>query len=99
MVRKAASDARAWMAAQTGDPIDMLRRMKFDAVGYHPIEGRALNLVEQINQEGGKDSGLCLILHKPESLPLPYLRKSLGRSSALPDQQSPELNRCRSSPE
>jgi hypothetical protein len=24
--------------------------MKFAAVGYHPIDGRALNLVEQINQ-------------------------------------------------
>lgn len=50
LVRKAATDARAWMVAQTGDPLDMLRRMKFDAVGYHPIDGRALNLVEQINQ-------------------------------------------------
>jgi hypothetical protein len=50
LVRKAAADARAWMAAQTGDPLDMLRRMKFDAVGYHPIDGRALNMVEQINQ-------------------------------------------------
>ena len=49
LVRKAAADARAWMAAQTGDPPDMLRRMKFDAVGYHPSDGRALNLVEQIN--------------------------------------------------
>jgi len=27
---------------QTGDPLDMLRQMKFDAVGYHPIEGHAL---------------------------------------------------------
>lgn len=29
LVRKAAADARAWMAAQTGDSLDMLRRMKF----------------------------------------------------------------------
>ena len=50
LIRKAAADARAWMAAQTGDPLEMLRRMKFHAVGYHPIDGRALNLVEQINQ-------------------------------------------------
>jgi hypothetical protein len=49
-VRKAAVDAHAWVAAQTGDPIDFLRRMKFDRVGFHPIEGHALNMVEQINQ-------------------------------------------------
>jgi hypothetical protein len=29
---------------------DLLRRMKFDPVGYHPIEGQPLNFVEQINQ-------------------------------------------------
>jgi hypothetical protein len=28
----------------------MLRQMKFKPVGFHPIEGHALNLVEQINQ-------------------------------------------------
>ena len=28
----------------------MLRRMKFEPVGFHPIEGYALNIVEQINQ-------------------------------------------------
>ena len=49
-VRKAAADAHAWVAEQTGDPIDFLRRMKFDRVGFHPIEGHALNMVEQINQ-------------------------------------------------
>jgi hypothetical protein len=38
------------MAEQTGYSIDMLRRMKFDLIGYHPIDGRSLNLVEQINQ-------------------------------------------------
>ena len=47
-VRKAAAEAHAWVAAQTGDPIDFLRRMKFDRVGFHPIEGHALNMVEQI---------------------------------------------------
>ena len=31
LVRKAAADTRAWMVAQTGDPLDMLSRMKFDA--------------------------------------------------------------------
>jgi hypothetical protein len=41
---------RAWIAKQTGDPLLMLRQMKFQAVGYRPIDGRPLNLVEQINQ-------------------------------------------------
>jgi hypothetical protein len=49
-IRNAAADVHTWIAAQTGDPIDLLRKMKFDEIGFHPIEGRALNLVEQINQ-------------------------------------------------
>jgi hypothetical protein len=40
----------AWIAAQTGDPLDLLRRMKFETAGFHPIRGHPLNLVEQINQ-------------------------------------------------
>src|SRR5262245_8865329 len=50
MVRASAARAQAWIAAQTGDPLDTLRRMKFDPVGFHPLEDRPLNLVEQINQ-------------------------------------------------
>lgn len=49
-VRTAAASVRNWIAEQSGDPLDMLRRMKFDSVGFHPIEGHALNIVEQINQ-------------------------------------------------
>jgi hypothetical protein len=49
-VRASALRARDWVATQSGDPLDLLRRMKFDAVGYHPIEDRPLNFIEQINQ-------------------------------------------------
>jgi hypothetical protein len=49
-IRKSAASAHAWIAAQSGDPLDLLRRLKFDEVGFHPIEDRPLNLVEQINQ-------------------------------------------------
>jgi hypothetical protein len=49
-IRKAAADAHAWMSAQTSDPLDLLRCMKFDPIGFHPIEDHALNLIEQINQ-------------------------------------------------
>ncbi len=50
LIQGSAARVHDWVAAQTGDPLDMLRRMKFDPVGFHPVEGRPLNLVEQINQ-------------------------------------------------
>jgi hypothetical protein len=49
-VRKAAADTHAWFATQSGDPINLLRQIKFCTIGFHPIQGHALNLVEQINQ-------------------------------------------------
>lgn len=50
LVRQSARKVHDWVAAQVGDPLDMLECMKFEPVGFHPIEGYALNLVEQINQ-------------------------------------------------
>jgi hypothetical protein len=49
-VRGSARRAQEWIAAQSDDPLDLLRRMKFDTIGFHPIEDRELNFVEQINQ-------------------------------------------------
>ena len=49
-IRASAARVHDWIIAQTGDPLDMLRRMKFDPVGFHPVEDRPLNLMEQINQ-------------------------------------------------
>jgi hypothetical protein len=49
-LRASARRVRDWVAAQSGDPLDLLRRMKFDPVGYHPIEDRSLSFIEQINQ-------------------------------------------------
>jgi hypothetical protein len=46
-LRASALRVRDWVATQSGDPLDLLRRMKFDPVGHHPIEGRPLNFVEQ----------------------------------------------------
>lgn len=34
----------------SGDGIDLLRRMKFELLGFHPLESRRLNLIEQVNQ-------------------------------------------------
>ena len=49
-LRASARRVRDWVAAQSGEPLDLLRRMKFDPVGYHPIEDRSLNFIEQVNQ-------------------------------------------------
>jgi hypothetical protein len=49
-VREAAAKIHAWVAAQFGNPLDLLRRMKFETAGFQPIQGHPLNLVEQIDQ-------------------------------------------------
>jgi hypothetical protein len=43
---KAADDIRS----TTGHGIELLRSLKFEQVGRHPFEDRALNVVEQVNQ-------------------------------------------------
>jgi hypothetical protein len=49
-LRGSARRAQEWIRSQSGDPLDLLRRMKFETVGFHPIEDRPLNFMEQINQ-------------------------------------------------
>jgi hypothetical protein len=49
-LRASARRAQKWLAAQSGDPLDLLRCMKFDAVGFHPVADRPLNFIEQVNQ-------------------------------------------------
>jgi hypothetical protein len=50
LIVASAAHSQKWMTAQTGDPLEVFRRMKFEPVGCHPVENRTLNLVEQINQ-------------------------------------------------
>jgi hypothetical protein len=50
LIRMSAARAQAWVTSHRGDPLDLLRQMKFHPVGFHPIEDRPLNLVEQLNQ-------------------------------------------------
>ena len=45
-----AARAHEWMSAQTSDPLDILRRIRFEPIGFHPIEDGLLNFIEQINQ-------------------------------------------------
>ncbi len=49
-IRAAAAQACGWAATAAGEPLEILRRMKFEPIGFHPTDGRPLNLVEQINQ-------------------------------------------------
>jgi hypothetical protein len=49
-VRNSAAKAHQWIAEQSRDPLAMLKSMKFEQVGFHPMTGDALNIIEQINQ-------------------------------------------------
>jgi hypothetical protein len=48
-IEKATEKAFAAIAS-AGRPVEALRRMKFEQLGFHPIDERPLNLIEQINQ-------------------------------------------------
>ena len=49
-VRGAAKTTVEWLIKQQMEPLALLRRIKFEAVGQHPIGGHRLNFTEQINQ-------------------------------------------------
>lgn len=49
-VRASATKLQAWIASFGGDGIGLLRALKFDQVGFHPIGDHPLNAIEQVNQ-------------------------------------------------
>lgn len=49
-IRESAAQANDWLKNHRGDPLTMLREIKFEPVGFHPTEKRSLNFIEQINQ-------------------------------------------------
>jgi hypothetical protein len=49
-IRDAATKIQTWIVRQDADPLELLRRMKFETGGSHPILGHPLNVIEQINQ-------------------------------------------------
>jgi hypothetical protein len=49
-VRASATKLQAWIASFSGDGIGLLRALKFDQVGFHPLDCHALNAIEQVNQ-------------------------------------------------
>ena len=49
-VRASATKLQTWIASFGGDGIGLLRALKFDQIGFHPLDGHALNTIEQVNQ-------------------------------------------------
>jgi len=45
-----AVQVQQWIRAFTGEPLEFLRHLKFEPVGYHPIGHYPLNVIEQVNQ-------------------------------------------------
>lgn len=50
IVKNTTESTVRWLLQQQEDPLTLLGKLKFETVGSHPIEGHALNFVEQINQ-------------------------------------------------
>lgn len=45
-----ATERTAAAITAASSPMDMFKQMKFERIGFHPVEGHSLNLIEQINQ-------------------------------------------------
>lgn len=45
-----AARTAAWLRTFTGEPIELLKALRFEMVGYDPLTGDPLNVVEQLNQ-------------------------------------------------
>ncbi|WIY70627.1 hypothetical protein KB221_06285 [Aquidulcibacter paucihalophilus] len=50
LLAASAARTRSWLLEHSGTPLDMMRALKFEPVGCHPVEDRPLNAIEQINQ-------------------------------------------------
>ncbi len=49
-LEESAARVAAWVLAFNGKPLDLIRHMKFDLVGFHPVTHSPLNVIEQVNQ-------------------------------------------------
>jgi hypothetical protein len=49
-VLQSASQTCAWLRDQPDEPLALLHALKFTTAGFHPVDGHALNFIEQINQ-------------------------------------------------
>jgi hypothetical protein len=50
IIRSASEKTRDWLRSHSGSGLELIRALKFDPVGCHPINGHDLNTIEQINQ-------------------------------------------------
>ena len=92
-VREFADYVQELLIAQTGEPLAMLRAMKFETVGFHPINHRPINFVEQINQTWTFTAALAaarqLLASTPtqEAFALRLARKRRSRSTSRSEQE------------
>jgi hypothetical protein len=47
---KGAAATAAWLRAFSGEPMALLKALRFELVGHDPLTGEPLNVVEQLNQ-------------------------------------------------
>lgn len=45
-----ATRTAAWLRSFDADPMMLLRKLRFETVGYDPLTGEPLNMIEQLNQ-------------------------------------------------
>jgi hypothetical protein len=50
IVLNSAERTAVWLRGFKGSPLDLLTALRFQMVGHDPISGKALNMIEQINQ-------------------------------------------------
>lgn len=50
LIDASATRTRSWLLDHSGSGLELLRALKFELVGRHPVEDRQLNVIEQINQ-------------------------------------------------
>jgi hypothetical protein len=72
-LNRTADQVATWVRGFNGSPLQLIKHMKFDTVGFHPISGDALNVIEQVNQTWTYAAALLatrqlLALH-PEAAP------------------------------
>ena len=49
-ILEAANRSSEWISASGLKGVDLIRSLKYEPIGFHPIDLRPLNLIEQVNQ-------------------------------------------------
>ncbi len=60
-IMSGAARSAEWLRGFVGEPLDLLRALRFDTVGTDPLTGAPLNFVEQINQTFTILVSLCAV--------------------------------------